>query len=383
MLVGLQINAGCARMCAAAEHDGLLSAMSRDPHYLRHSENSLKTHFPFVRLQHTGVLLAVALLGGALPPALADDTAAPAKSLPEQIVDTLDVLSSGPHAGYRANHAKGIVVTGHFEPAKSARTLTKAVQYQGKSVPVVVRLSNTTGVPDIPDGNPNASPHGIAIRFELPKGVNTDIVSISTNGFPAATPEEFAGLLTAISTTRPDSPKPTPIEQFLGSHPKALAFVKMPKPAPISFANLTFYGVNAFKFTNRRGASHYGRYRIIPVAGDKRLTDDEAQAKAPNYLMDDLRTTLASQPVKFVLAVQLAKEGDPINDGTQVWPDDRPLVELGTLVLEKAVPDSAAEEKQLAFNPLLLPEGIAPSDDPVLRFRPIVYAVSYGRRVGK
>jgi catalase len=327
------------------------------------------------------LVLCSAHLAGAAE--TAEPAAAPAKSLPEQIVDTLDVLSSGPHAGYRANHAKGVVVTGHFVPSRSARSLTVAPQFQGQKVPVIVRFSDTTGVPNIPDANPNASPHGIAIRFELPQGVNTDIVSISTNGFPAATPEEFAGLLSAIAATHADTPKPTPIEQFLGSHPKALAFVKMPKPAPVSFAHLTFYGLNAFKFTNRAGTTRYGRYRIIPLAGDKRLTEEQAQSMPPNYLMDDLPARLAKGPVKFRLAVQLAEPGDPLNDGTEVWPDERKQIELGTLVLDKAVADSAAEEKQLAFNPLLLTEGIAPSDDPVLQFRPVVYAVSYGRRVGK
>ena len=102
----------------------------------------------------------------------------------------------------------------------------------GKTVPVVVRFSNGTDVPALPDADPNASPHGIAIRFNLPEGVNTDIVSISSNGFPVATPEEFVALLQAIGQSGPGATKPTPVEQFMGSHPIALKWATLPRPAP-------------------------------------------------------------------------------------------------------------------------------------------------------
>ena len=170
-------------------------------------------------------LLAILLVANA---AFAEDAAktqeTPASEKPtvEQIVDTLTKLSGGPHAGSRANHAKGIVVQGEFVPAKSAAGLTKAVHLQNKASPVVVRFSNATGVPTIPDANGNAFPKGIAIRFQLENGAYTDIVSISTNDFPAANPEDFLSLLNAIAATGSDAVKPTPIEQFLGTHPAAM-----------------------------------------------------------------------------------------------------------------------------------------------------------------
>ena len=113
-------------------------------------------------------LLAMLLAASA---AFAEDAAKtqelPAQEKPtaEQIVDTLTKLSGGPHAGYRANHAKGIVVQGEFVPAKSAAGLTKAVHLQGKASPVVVRFSNATGVPTIPDANGNAFQKGLLFDF--------------------------------------------------------------------------------------------------------------------------------------------------------------------------------------------------------------------------
>jgi catalase len=252
-----------------------------------------------------------------------------------------------------------------------------------KTVPVLVRFSDTTGVPNMPDASPDASPHGMAIRFKLPDGGSTDIVSISSNGFPVATPEDFLALLTAISKSGAGVAKPTPVEQFLGSHPATLKFVTTPRPAPESFATLAFFGVNAFKFTNAKGVSHFARYQIVPVAGEHALTAADTAKADPNYLMDELPKRIAAGPVKFRLTAQLAKEGDSTNDATAVWPADREVVELGTITLTATEKDQAKEQKALLYNPLSLPAGIAPSTDPILLARPPAYAVSFAQRAGQ
>ena len=308
---------------------------------------------------------------------------ATAKPVTEQIVDTLTKLAGGPHAGYRANHAKGIVVFGDFTPAKSAASITKAAHLQTTKSPVIVRFSDATGVPTIPDADGNAFPKGIAIRFTLPDSTTTDIVSISTNGFPAATPEDFLGLLNAIAASGPDAPKPAPIETFLGTHPAAKAFVTMPKLPPVSFATQGFYGVNAFKFTNANGETQYGRYRIMPVNGQQFLSADAAKKTTPNYLFEDLPKRLAKKPVQYKLSVQLADKTDNVNDATAVWPDSRKQVLLGTLTLKTVDVDSVKFEKATIFNPLTLVDGIEASEDPILLARPAAYAVSYGRRLNK
>ena len=305
------------------------------------------------------------------------------KPVVEQIVNTLTTLSGGPHQGYRANHAKGIVVLGEFTPAKSAASVTKAAHLQDAVSPVTVRFSNATGVPNIPDADGHAFPKGIAIRFMLEDGSFTDIVSISTNGFPAAKPEDFLGLLNAIAASGPDAAKPTPIEQFLGTHPAALAFVQMPKQPPVSFATQPFFGVNAFKFTNAKGETQHGRYRITPVNGAEFLSKEQAASAKPNYLFEELPARLAKAPVSYKLALQLSEPSDALNDPTVLWPESRKQVELGTLTLKQADTDGVKFEKVTMFNPLALIDGIEPSEDPILLARPGAYAVSYGRRLGQ
>lgn len=322
------------------------------------------------------LFVATALL---VTPCLAADSVIAEKSTAEQLVDIMEQLAGGHHAGIRSNHAKGIVATGEFEPAKAAMTLSKAPHLQSAPVPVIVRFSNATGVPTLPDGAPAASPHGMSIRFQLPGDNFTDIVALSVNRFPVATPEEFLSFLQAAAASG-SAPKPTPVERFLETHPSTLAFVQMPKPAPVSFATLPFFGINAFQFTNADGISRYGRYRIVPLAGEHYLTTEQAGSATPNYLMEELPARLAAGPVKFRISAQIAAAGDPIADATVQWPADREEIELGTLSITAVAPDSSAAERSLAFSPTNLLDGIAPSDDPILLMRPVAYAFSVARR---
>jgi catalase len=286
----------------------------------------------------------------------------------------------GLNPGFRPAHAKGTMLEGVFTPLPQAASLSRAPHFVRESTPVSVRFSNSTGVPLIPDNDPNADPRGLAIRFHLAERVHTDIVSHSVDGFPTHTGAEFLELVTAIASTTPDSPHPTPVEAFLGSHPAALAFVQTPKPAPSSFGRETYFGVTAMRFLNRDGASRYGRYRIVPDAGNDHLSAEALAAKEPNYLFDEIAARVASGPVKFKIVVQLANEGDEVNDATIHWPADREIFEVGDLVLTAPVADDAAEQKHIIFDPIPRVDGIEPSDDPLLELRAAIYLISGRRR---
>src|SRR5579872_2410364 len=179
--------------------------------------------------------------------------------LGNDLLATLETMF-GPHAGFRPAHAKGVLLTGTFTPSREAASLTRAPHLTRASTPVTARFSDGTGIPVIPDNDPNANPRGLAIRFQLAEHVHTDIVSHSTDGFPTRTGQEFLEFLRALASSDPSKPSPSPIEAFLGAHPKALAFVQAPKPAPSSFARESFFGVTAMRFTNKDGVSRFGRY---------------------------------------------------------------------------------------------------------------------------
>ena len=300
--------------------------------------------------------------------------------LAEEVLQTIDALNHGKHTGYRPVHAKGILLTGRFTPSPDAVSLTRAPHVQRSSTPVTVRFSNTTGLPAIADTDPNASPRGMAIRFHLAEHVHSDIIAHSVNGFPARNVDEFLELLRAIIATGPDSPHPTPIEAFLGAHPAALAYVQTPKSVPTSFFKESFYAVNAHRFTNAEGVSRYGRYRILPEGGNEYLDAAAAAKQAPDFLFDDLRDTLARGPVAMRIAVQMAAAEDIVNDATVQWPDDRPVVEFGTMELMNVLQNSAAEQRHIIFDPIPRVDGIDPSGDPLLEPRASVYLMSGRRR---
>jgi catalase len=319
-----------------------------------------------------------AAAGDKTPPSAA--TPAQEASMPQQIADVMAQLNGGIHTGFRFAHAKGLVLTGTFTPAKSAASISRAAHLRGAPVPVTVRLSDGTGVPQINDDNPHASPRGMAIRFALPGGAFTDIVANSHNGFFVGTADDFLAFLKANAATKPDSPHPSPIEQFLGSHPRALKVIVDSKPLPESFARLAFFGNNAFVFVDSGGTKRTGRYQIVPVAGLKHLDSTAATKLSPNYLFDELHRRIDRGPIRYRLFVQLANPGDPTSDGSIVWPDDRKRVELGTISLTKIAPNNDELQRSLTFNPIFLTDGIQLSDDPFPQLRSAVYALSVAHR---
>ena len=317
-----------------------------------------------------GLLLPMAV--GVRPrPALAQN--ALPDNVPARIVGAFDTMFGGPHAGRRAVHANGVLCDGVFIPAPGAPALSRAEHFAGGQVPVLVRFSNFAAVPGMPDGRPEASPRGMAVKFLLPEGESTDIVAHSYNGFPASTPEEFLSFLQAV-------PDPDALERFAAGHPAARAFLADPKPAPASYGRERYFGVNAFRFTNAAGVATVGRYRFVPLAGVSHLDAAAAAASPPDFLSRELEERLRHGPVAFRLEVQLAGERDVITDGAVPWPADRPAVELGTTELRAMTRVEDARQTTLTFVPTNIVDGIGLTDDPMLLARTQAYRVSAHRR---
>jgi catalase len=245
---------------------------------------------------------------------------------------------------------------------------------------VSVRFSDFAGIPVIPDNDPNAGPRGIAIRFHLAEHAHTDIIAHSVDGFPVRTAEEFVEFLRAAYASAHATTRPTPIEAFLGTHPAALEFVQAPKPFPVSFFTETFHAVNAYRFVNKDGAARFGRYHIRPDGANQYLDDAAAAKQSPNFLFDDAKERLAKGPVKMRIAVQLAAEGDVVDDSTAHWPKDRPEIAFGTIELTGVLPNNDTEQRHIIFDPIPRVEGIEPSGDPLLTPRADIYLMSGRRR---
>jgi catalase len=295
---------------------------------------------------------------------------------PTQAIDMINARF-GRHPRARALHAKGVWLRGTFTATPDARLLTRAAHLQGAPVPVLARLSNGSGDPNSADYAPDV--RGLAVGFELPDGDRTDLVSQSIPQFFSPTPDDFLEFIRA-STGRAAAWR---LPAFLLSHPKAVRSLRVNGPAlrPIpSFAQCRFYGVHAFRWVSADGISRHVRSDWRPVEGEARIGPGDARRRGRNYLREDLARRLATDAVRFVLEVQIASDGDPVDDPSVQWPVERRRVDAGSLELTALISDPETDGAIVVFDPAHLTDGIELTADPVLRFRPLAYSESAARR---
>ena len=159
-----------------------------------------------------------------------------------------------------------------------------------------------------------------------------------------------------------------------------MTFVQIPKPIPTSFARESFFAVSAFKFTSADGITRFGRYRVLPVAGNEYLGEAQTSTRGRDFLFDEIKERVAKEPVRFRIAVQLAAGGDLTDDATVRWPEDRPQLTFGELSLTEIAPNNAGEQQHIIFDPIARVDGIEASADPLFEPRANIYLMSGRRR---
>lgn len=318
---------------------------------------------------------AAALLSGlAAPSAWAVD--------PTRMVDAFEA-TNGKFEGFRRSGAKGICATGEFVGSAQGRALSVASAFSGKPVPVIVRFS-------VGGANPNAADNGkgqrnLALQFDLPGGEVWQMGNVNAP-ICAATPEQLLG---RVESLRPDpatkAADPAKVKAFADANPEVLMQGRYfaSQPVPASYASVNYWGVHGFGFTNDKGQTQYGKWIFEPVGGVQGLTDEEAKAKGPQFLFEDLRQRVKAGGVAFNFNLELAQPGDTINKATVPLPEGRQKVNLGVLKITAVSADATGPCVGITYNPMILPKGVVPTDDPMLAGRAAPYAVSLGRRLGE
>lgn len=323
-------------------------------------------------------LAASALLGATLLSALP----ASAQVDPNRFLDQFEA-TFGKSEGYRRSGAKGVCAVGEFVGSAEGRALSVASAFSGRPVPMIARFSVGGANPKAPDNT--RSQRNMALQFNLPGGEIWQMGNISAPIFGAATPEQFLGRLQSL---QPDpvtkAADPAKVKAFADANPEVLLQGRYfaSQPVPASFATLNYWGVHAFAFVNAKGERQFGKWVFEPVAGVQGLSDEEAKAKGPNFLFDELRSRAAGG-IAFDLKLQLAQPGDRIDSAVVPLPEDRRKVTLGRLNIKSVAADASGECLTITFNPILLPKGVEPSADPLLPARAAPYAVGLGRRLGE
>jgi catalase len=305
-------------------------------------------------------------------------------ALPDQAVEAVGDIF-GRHAGRRAVHAKGTLCAGTFTATPEAARLTRAPHMQGDPIEVTVRFSNASGDPDEHDGIPDG--RGMATKLYLPDGSRTDMLAVTASRFFARTPEEFVEFNRAISRSGGGRPRPNPLKMlwYLARHPKAapaVAALREAKSIP-SYARRRYNSLHAFRWVDSSGTARPVRFSWLPEEGEATISLEEAKSRPPDYLQRDLEERLTgAAPIRFTLELQLAADGDPLDDSRRAWPEDRERVRAGTLELTELDTRRERDGDVLVFDPTRVTDGIELTDDPILRFRPKAYSVSVERRAG-
>ena len=323
-----------------------------------------------------GMLAGVLALG--MPLGMAAESAV----TPDQVVSAIED-AFGVTPGQRRNHIKGTCAAGEFVGVhKAAAAYSRSTLFSGRPVPVVARFSLAGGNPRAPDFA--KSPRGMALEFSLPQGELQHMTMLNTPVFGAAQPRTFYDMMVAL---KPDpatgKPDPQKIKAFKASHPDSLAqadFLAHNNP-PVSYANSAYFGIHTFKFVNRANRITLVRWRFVPQDGEKRLSDAELKSMPPDFLEQALIERTKKGPLRWDMVIALGQPGDAVNDPTVAWPANRKQVKVGTLTISSAMPQQGAACEKINFDPLVMSDGIEPTDDPVLLFRSPAYAVSFGKRM--
>jgi catalase len=320
-------------------------------------------------------------LAGVLILAAAHGRAEPAPVTPDQVVTAIEG-TFGVTPGQRRNHTKGLCAVGEFKPTAAASGYSRSALFSATSIPVIARFSLAGGNPNAPDTA--RSPRGLALQFQLPNGALQHMTMLNTPVFGAATPQTFLDSILAI---KPDpatgKPDPDKLKAFKASHPDSHAqarFLAENNP-PVSYANSAFFGIHTFKFIDADDNSRLVRWRFMPQDGEQRLTDDEMQTAPKDFLEQRLLERAARGPIRWDMLVAIGEAGDAVTDPTVAWPDARQSIKMGTLTLTEAMPQAGAACAPINFDPLVMADGIAATDDPILQFRSPAYAISFGKRL--
>ncbi|MCU1649912.1 MAG: catalase [Pseudonocardia sp.] len=289
----------------------------------------------------------------------------------------------GKHDGFRRNHAKGVSATGVFASNGAGTSLCKAAVFQPGETPVTARFSISGGLPTVADAN--ATVRGLGVLFRMTNGEQWRTAMVNVPVFTDSVPQGFYDrLLATAPVPATGQPDPVKLAAFLSKYPetaRAMALINKTPPST-GLYNSPFHGLNAFRFTNSAGTTVPVRWTMMPEDPFQPVLGT-AHSPGRDYLFDTLIDRVAEGPVRWRFLVTIGQPGDPTNDATKPWPANRRQVEVGALTIDSLQTEAPGNARDINFDPLVLPEGIAASDDPLLAARSAVYAQSYQRRTGE
>ncbi|WP_237061809.1 MULTISPECIES: catalase family peroxidase [Microbulbifer] len=281
------------------------------------------------------------------------------------------------HAGFRRAHAKGFCVAGEFVSSGALEPHTTATLFASQTTPFVGRLSIAGSNPTAPDLK--APVRSLALSFAVGEREAWRTAMNTPPVMAVRTPEDFFLQLSALAPDRETGKRdPGKISRFFDEHPESKAFTDWAsnyQPTG-SLATEKYHSINAFYLVNSGGKRQAVRWQARPVARETGIRP----APGRDALHREFFRRLGQGPVKFDLVFTLAAPEDDADDPTRPWPQSRRQLVAGQLVINSATPQAGGACEGISFDPLVLPHGMEPTRDPILRARSAAYAESYRRR---
>lgn len=330
--------------------------------------------FAIIGLVIAGIAVLFLFVGGWLSPHALS---------PSVMIDRFEHVN-GKHPGFRRNHAKGVCFSGYFEANGRGVALSKAVVFIPGHVPVIGRFALAVGQPYAADAARTV--RSMALLFKLPNGEEWRTGMNNIPVFAVNSPQGFYDLLLAAAPeAKTGKPDPDRLSGFLARHPESARAMQLIRTQPMSsgFADSTYNSLDAFRFINAAGVVTPVRWAMVPVQPLSSANPAPSANPNTNFLFEALIEDLHDHPLQWHLMITLGQPGDRTDDATLPWPPDRERVDVGTLTIDRVESEDTSPARDINFDPLVLPNGIAGSDDPLLSARSAAYMQSFTRREGE
>lgn len=302
-----------------------------------------------------------------LAPAFSFSAEGPPRVSAQQFVDLQQGNTDFP--GFRRAHAKGICVSGEFRANGQLADYSKASLFKTGATPFTGRLSIAGNNPTAPDLK--APVRSMALSFASSRTEQWRLAMNTPPVMAVADPHTFYQQIQAIQAG------PAAVKQFFAAHPESSEFLTWAGQyqATGSFAAETYYSINAFYLVNADGKQQAVRWAMQPT-----VSVAATDLTASDALQQEIAARIAADQVVFDWVFTLADATDDENNPTKAWPDSRQQIIAGQLVLTGTTPQLEGDCHAINFDPLVLPDGIKATADPILRARSAAYAESYRRR---
>lgn len=296
----------------------------------------------------------------------------------------------------RVVHAKGSAAHGTFTVTNDVTKYTKAdfLSEVGKKTDTFLRFSTVAGERGAADAERDV--RGFALKFYTDEG-NWDMVGNNTPVFFVRDPYKFQQFI----HTQKRHPKKNVRDMdmqwdFWSLCPESLHQVTIlfsDRGLPRTLRHMNGYGSHTYSLINAEGERIWCKFHFKTEQGIECMTDEESTeliGRDRESHQRDLFESIARGDYprwKFKIQVMTQEQADDFRwnpfDLTKVWPHgDFPLIDVGTLELNRNPENYHAEVEQAAFEPSAMIPGIGPSPDKMLQARLMSYADTHMYRLG-